>query len=95
MRKCLGWTDGQVHFLSTSGPLTVHLGTIGGHLRRHTYSLPKKLMFSKFVHVRVRKNGRTKKVTSKDPFRINARDLKIHILGDVYYYFGTNWFFDL
>ena len=73
-------TDG--HFQSTSGPLLVtsgslpvHLGTIGGHMRHHSYSLPKKMNFPKFA------DGRTdirteKNVTPKDPLRINARDLK-------------------
>ena len=40
-------------------------------MRHHSYSLPKKMMFAKFAH------GRTKNVTSKVPFRINARELKI------------------
>ena len=30
--------------------LPVHLGTIGGHMRHHSYSLPKKMNFPKFVH---------------------------------------------
>ena len=69
-------TDGQLDTSSplpvTSSSLPVHLGTIGGHMRHHSYSLPKKLTFAKFAH------GRTdgKKVTSKVPFRINARELK-------------------
>ena len=31
-----------LHFQSTSGSLPVHLGTIGVHMRHHSYSLPKK-----------------------------------------------------
>ena len=42
-----GQTDG--HFQSTSGSLPVHLGTIGGHMRHHSYSLPKKMNFAKFA----------------------------------------------
>ena len=38
-------TDG--HFQSTSGSLLVHLGTIGGHMRHYSYSLPKKNEFRK------------------------------------------------
>ena len=65
--------------------LPVHVWSIwspylGGHMRHHIYSLPKKLTFAKFAHERT--NGRTdkqtdgKKKTSKVPFRINARELK-------------------
>ena len=43
-------TSGQ--FLSTSGSLPVHLGTIGGHMRHHSYSLPKKMKFPKFADIR-------------------------------------------
>ena len=60
------------HFQSTSGSLPVHLGAIGGHMRHHSYSLPKKMNFPKFADIRTEK-----KVTPKDPLRINARDLKI------------------
>ena len=72
-----GRTDGHFHstsghFQSTSGSLPVHLGTIGGHMKHHSYSLPKKMTFTKITHKRT--NG--KRVTSKDPFRIYARDLK-------------------
>ena len=67
------------HFQSTSGSLPVHLGTIGGHMRHHSYSLPKKMKFPKFADGHT--DGRTeKKVTPKDPLRINARDLKIREL---------------
>ena len=60
-----------MNFQSTSGSLPVHLGTIGGHMWHHSCSLPKKNEFPKIC-------GRTeKKVTPKDPLRINARDLKI------------------
>ena len=76
-RSTSGRTDGR--FDGTSGPLPVHLVTIGGHMRHHSYSLPKKLMFAKFAHERTdeRTNERKKKQTSKVPFRINARELKI------------------
>ena len=52
-------TDG--HFQSTSGSLPVHLGTIGGHMRHHSYSLPKKMNFPKFADIRTygRTYGRT------------------------------------
>ena len=43
-------------------------------MRHHSYSLPKKLTFAKFAHGQT--NRWTKKVTSKVPFRINARELK-------------------
>ena len=51
----------MVHLRSTSGPFAVHLG-IGGHMRHHSYILPKKLMFTKFAHGLL-----------KIPFTINAR----------------------
>ena len=70
-RRTEGWTGTSCPLPVTPGPLPVHLGTIGGHMRHHIYSLPKKLMLAKFAHGRT--NG--KKVTSKDPFSINARDL--------------------
>ena len=56
-----GRTDG--HFQSTSGPLPVHLGTIGGHMRHHSYSLPKKMDFPKFADIRtdIRTDGHTEK----------------------------------
>ena len=59
----------------TSSPLPVHLGTIGGHMRHHSYSLPKKMNFPKSAdgHTDIRTE---KKVTPKDPLGINARDLK-------------------
>ena len=77
-----GRTDGHfqstsgplpVHFWPTSGSLPVHLGTIDGHMRHHNYSLPKK-----WISQNLWTYGRTygKKVTPKDPLRINARDLK-------------------
>ena len=56
---------------------------MGGHMRHHSYSLPKKMKFSKFadgrtyVHTDGHTYGRTKKVTLKDPLHINARDLKM------------------
>ena len=58
------------HFQSTSGSLPVHLGTIGGHMRHHSYNLPKKMFFAKFVdgHTDRRTDGLKKKITSKDPF---------------------------
>ena len=47
-----GWTNEHnlVHFESTSGLLPVLLGTIGGHMRHHSYSLPKKLTCKKFAY---------------------------------------------
>ena len=39
-RSTSGRTDRR--FDGTSGPLPVHLVTIGGHMRHHSYSLPKK-----------------------------------------------------
>ena len=47
-------------------------------MRHHSYSLPKKIKFPKFVdiHTDGHTDGRKKKVTPKDPLRINARDLK-------------------
>ena len=87
----MGWTDVRTdrwthpvhfwptsgHFQSTSGSLLVHLAIMGGHMRHHSYSLPKKMKFPKFPDGRtyIRTDGR-KKVTPKDPLRINARDLK-------------------
>ena len=72
-----GRTDGHIQFTSgplpvTSSPLPVHLGTIGCHMRHHSYSLPKKKNeFRKIC-------GRTgKKLTTKDPFRVYNRDLNI------------------
>ena len=38
-----------VNFQSTSGSLPVLLGTIGGHMRHDSYSLPKKMNFAKFA----------------------------------------------
>ena len=51
------------HFQSTSGSLPVHLGTIGGHMRHHSYSLPKKMNFPKFADIRMDGHtyGRNKK----------------------------------
>ena len=69
-------TDGQ---MDTSSPLPVHLGTIDGHMRHHSYSLPKPAIpgnFPKFVHKQTHIHTE-KKVTPKDPLRLNARDLKI------------------
>ena len=40
-----------VHFRSTSGSLPAHLGTIDGHMRHHSYSLPKKMNFPKFADI--------------------------------------------
>ena len=56
-----GRTEGR--FDGTSGPLPVHLVTIGGHMRHHSYSLPKKLTFAEFAHERTdgRTDGRTEK----------------------------------
>ena len=57
-----GRTDG--HFWPTSGhsgPLPVHFGTIGGHMRHHTYSLPKKNEFPKICgHTDIQTDGRKK-----------------------------------
>ena len=70
------------HFQSTSGSLPVLLGTMGGHMRHHSYSLPKKMKFPKFADRRTygrtdgHADGQKKKVTPKDPLHINARDLK-------------------
>ena len=51
---------------STSGPLPIHLGPIDGHMVSHNSILQKRL---------ISQNLRTgKKVTSKDPFRVYARD---------------------
>ena len=55
-------TDGHFqstsgHFQSTSGSLPVHLGTIGGHMRHHSYSLPKKMNFPKFADIRMEKKS--------------------------------------
>ena len=74
----MGWTDVRtdrwthpVHFWPTSGSLPVRLGTMGGHMRNHSYSLPKKMTCTKFAH------GQTeKKVTSKDPFRDKRSESK-------------------
>ena len=49
-RSTSGRTDGR--FDGTSGPLPVHLVTIGGHMRHHSCNLPKKLTFAKFAHGR-------------------------------------------
>ena len=69
------------HFQSTSGSLPVHLGIIGGHIRHHSYSSPKKMNFPKSADIRtyIHTDGRKKNVTPKDPLRINARDLKNRI----------------
>ena len=74
------WTL-PVHFQSTSGSLPVHLGTRGGHMRHHSYSLPKNEILQN-----LRTDGQTdirtyiqKKMTPKDPLRINAQDLKIKL----------------
>ena len=62
----LGWTDVGTdrwtlpdHFWPTSGPLPttsgslpVHLGIIGGHIRHHSYSSPKKMNFPKSADIR-------------------------------------------
>ena len=55
-----GRTDG--HFQSTSGSLLVHLGIIGGHIRHHSYSSPKKMNFPKSadIHTDGHTDGRKK-----------------------------------
>ena len=77
-----------MNFQSTSGTLPVHLGTIGGHMRHHSYSLPKKWISQNlrtYGQSDIHTNGRTeKKVTPKDPLRINARDLKNELRAQVY-----------
>ena len=67
------------HFQSTSGSLPVHLATMGGHMRHHSYSLPKKMKFPKFADGRTYRRTE-KKVTPKDPLCINARDLKKSVI---------------
>ena len=63
-------------------------------MRHHSYSLPKKMKFPKFADIRTygRTYGRKKKVTPKDPLRINARDLKTELKNrDTVKLYGRNY----
>ena len=50
-------TGGQ---MDTSSPLPVHLGIIGGHIRHHSYSSPKKMNFPKSadIHTDIHTDGK-------------------------------------
>ena len=68
-----GQKDGRVHFRSTGRTL----GGLGVVWPIPRYPWHSELNFPKFVHKHTEK-----KVTPKDPLRLNARDLKIQSSAD-------------
>ena len=69
------------HFQSTSGSLPVHLGTIGGHMRHHSYSLPKKKWISQNLWTDIRTDRWTLSVhfrPTSSPFPVTSSPLPVH-----------------
>ena len=72
-------TDRQ---MDTSSPLPVHFRFTSGPFGHHGWSYEaSQLMFTKKNEI-PKICGRKKKVTPKDPFRINIRDLKNYLLAN-------------